>query len=177
MTILVTAAPEHIVWLLLVTETVGVGLTVTVTVVVEVQVPTVAVIVNVVACTTLVVLVSTPEIIEPVPSGIPVSDAVIFVLVQLSTVPATALGLLSIISVIGPEHMVCVADGVAATVGTGFTTTVAVIVDVHVAVDAVIVNSVVCCILVVLVNEPEIGVPLPLASIPVKLPVLVLVQP
>ncbi len=171
------AAPEHIDWLLLVATIVGVGLTVTVTVVVEVQLPAEAVIVNVVDCTELVVLTRDPVILEPDPLGIPVSDAVIFVLVQLSTVPATLLGLLSSISVIGPEHIVCVADGVAATVGTGFTTTGTVVkLEQPAAVAAVIVNVVVCCTLVVLVNVPEIGVPVPLASMPVKLPVLFLVQ-
>ena len=41
---------------------------------------------------------------------------------------------------------------------------------------AVIVNIVVCCVLVLLVNAPEIGVPVPLAAMPVRFVVLSLVQ-
>jgi hypothetical protein len=41
---------------------------------------------------------------------------------------------------------------------------------------AVIVNIVVCAVVVVLVNVPEMGDPLPLAAIPVRFEVLSLVQ-
>jgi hypothetical protein len=43
-------------------------------------------------------------------------------------------------------------------------------------VDAVIVNVVVCCVLVVLASVPDIGDPVPLAAIPVRFVVLSLVQ-
>jgi hypothetical protein len=75
-----------------------------------------------------------------------------------------------------PEQTVCVA-GVALTVGLGFTIIVAIVVLEHPApVDAVIVNIVVCCVLVLLVKVPEIGEPVPLVAIPVRLTVLSLVQ-
>ena len=61
--------------------------------------------------------------------------------------------------------------------GLGLTITVTVIVLEHpAAVDAVMVKVVVCEILVVLVKFPEIVNPVPLAAIPVRLAVLVLVQ-
>ena len=66
--------------------------------------------------------------------------------------------------------------GVALTVGLGFTVIVAVVVLEHPAAVAVIVNVAVCAVLVVFVNVPEIGDPVPLAAIPVRLVVLVRVQ-
>ena len=66
--------------------------------------------------------------------------------------------------------------GVALTVGVGFTIIVAVVVLEQLPVVAVMVNIVVCAILVVFVNVPEIGDPVPLAVIPVRLVVLSLVQ-
>lgn len=87
-------------------------------------------------------------------------------------------GLLKLIVVmLFPEQMVCVA-GVAVIVGTGLTVTLTVTgVDAQPSSEvATSENVVVCAVLVVLVNVPEIGEPLPLAGIPVKLAVLFLVQ-
>ena len=69
--------------------------------------------------------------------------------------------------------------GVALTVGLGLTVIVAVAVVglKHPAGDdAEMVNVVICAILVVLVRVPEIGDPVPLAAIPVRLMLLSLVQ-
>jgi len=86
------AVPEQKVWVAGVALTVGFGLTVTVTVVVEAHVPAVAVMVKVVVCGVVVLFVSVPVIAAPEPlAAIPVRLTV-FVLVQLKTVPATALG-------------------------------------------------------------------------------------
>ena len=63
------------------------------------------------------------------------------------------------------------------TVGLGLTITVTVVVEKQPAGEvAVIVNVVVCCVLVALVNVPVIELPDPFAAIPVRLPVLSLVQ-
>ena len=64
------------------------------------------------------------------------------------------------------------------TVGLGLTVTVAVVVVLEhpAAVDAVMVKVVACAVLVVLVNVPEIGEPVPLAAIPVRSVILSLVQ-
>jgi hypothetical protein len=176
MTMLVIGVPEHRVWFVFVALTVGIGLTLTVTVVLLEQLPAVAVMVNVVVCTVFVVLVSVPVIDEPEPlAGIPVRLVVLF-LVQLNVVPVTALGLVISICVMAvPEQLVWLA-GVAFTVGLGFTLTVAVVVLEHPAAVAVMVNVVVCAVLVVFVRVPEIGDPVPLAAMPVRLDVLVLVQ-
>ena len=88
--------------------TVGLGLTVIVAVVVLEQPAAVeAVMVNVVACWVLVVLVSVPEMGDPVPlAAMPVRSAVLS-LVQLKVVPATLLGLVITIFVIAdPEQIV-----------------------------------------------------------------------
>ena len=67
--------------------------------------------------------------------------------------------------------------GVALTVGLGLTVIVAVVVLEHpAAVDATMVNVVTCCAPVVLVSVPDMGDPVPLAAIPVRLVVLSLVQ-
>ena len=78
-----------------------------VAVVVLEQLPAVAVIVNVVVCCVVVVLISVPEIGEPVPLvAIPVR-LVVLVLVQLKVVPGTALGLvITIFAIAVPEHTV-----------------------------------------------------------------------
>ena len=62
-------------------------------------------------------------------------------------------------------------------VGLGLTVIVAVVVLEHpAAVEAVMINVVTCWVLVVLVSVPEMGDPVPLAAIPVRLVVLSLVQ-
>ena len=67
--------------------------------------------------------------------------------------------------------------GVVLIVGLGLTVIVAVVVLEHpAAVEAVMVNIVTCWVLVVLVSVPEMGDPVPLAAIPVRLVVLSLVQ-
>ena len=122
----------------------GRGLTTTVTLVVLAQLPDPAEIVNVVVCCEFWLLVNVPVIVEPVPlAAIPVR-LLVFVRVQLNVVPGTLFGLLIAIDVMEvPEHVVCV-EGVAVTVGPGFTVMVAVVVLEHpAAVDAVIVNVVV----------------------------------
>jgi hypothetical protein len=89
-------------------------------------------------------------------------------------VPATAL--LSTIVVIGPLQIVCV-EGVATALGIGFTVTFTVAFGpVQPLAVGVIVNVVTCGVFVALVRDPEIGVPVPLAGIPVTLAVLLLVQ-
>jgi len=67
--------------------------------------------------------------------------------------------------------------GIPLTVGTGFTTIVAVVKLEHPsAVEAVMVNVDVCEVLVVLVKVPEIDDPVPTEEIPVRFVVLSLVQ-
>ena len=156
----------------------GLGLTNTVTVI-ELEHPAAVdpVMVKVAVCAILVVLVRFPEIVDPVPlPAMPVRLTVLF-LVQLNVVPATLFGLLiSIWAIVAPEQIVCVA-GVAPTVGLGLTVIVAVVVLEHpAAVDAVMVKVVVCGVLVVLVNVPEIVDPVPVAAMPVRFVVLSLVQ-
>jgi len=67
----------------------------------------VAVIVNVVVCTVLVLFVNVPAMGDPDPfAGIPVRFAV-FVLVQVNTVPETLFGLdMTILAIATPEHIV-----------------------------------------------------------------------
>jgi hypothetical protein len=89
-------------------------------------------------------------------------------------VPVTADPLRTIV-VIGPEQTVC-EEGVARTVGTGFTNTVAVIgVPGQPLAVGVIVNVTVTGLAVVFIRLPLIS-PLPLAAIPVTDAVLSLVQ-
>jgi hypothetical protein len=89
-------------------------------------------------------------------------------------VPLTEL-LKAIVVMALPEHIGC-DDGVAVASGLGFTVTVAVIaVPGQLFALGVIVNVTVIGDKVVLVNAPLI-LPLPLAAIPVTLPVLSLVQ-
>ena len=119
---------------------------------------------------------------EPV-IGFEVPDAaipvrlVVLVLVQLNVVPETLLGLVIVILLIGsPEQCVCEL-GVAFTVGPGLIITVTVkFEEGQPFAVAVIVNVVVCCVLVLLVNVPVMGFDVPEVAIPVKLVVLVLVQ-
>ena len=119
-------------------------------------------------------LVSVPLIL-PVPfAAMPVTLTRLS-LVQLYTVPATLP--LSTIVVIGlPEQLVCAA-GVATAFGIGFTTTVAVVVGpVQPFALGVIVKVTVTGAKVVLVKEPLIGDPDPLAGIPVTVTTLSRVQ-
>ena len=79
-----------------------------------------------------------------------------------------------------PEQIVC-DDGVATACGVGLTTTVAVIlgpvqVTPPLVKDGVIVNVTVWIVLVLLVSVPLIGVPVPLAAIPVTFTLLSLIQ-
>ncbi len=74
-----------------------------------------------------------------------------------------------------PEHTVCVV-GVAVSVGVGLTVIVAVVDVEQLPAVAVIVNTVTCCVAVLFVNVPEIGLPVPLAAMPVRFVVLSLVQ-
>ena len=70
------------------------------------------------------------------------------------------------ISVIGPEQIVCDA-GLVVTTGTGSTVIVAVIgVPVQLPIEGILVNVTVTCAVVVLVTSPAI-VPVPLAGMPV----------
>ena len=64
----------------------------------------------------------------------------------------------------------------ALTVGLGFTITLTVVVFVQMPAVAVMVKVDVCCVVCVLFNVPVIDEPVPLAAIPVRLAVLVLVQ-
>lgn len=134
-------------------------------------------IVKVTVTAALVVLTNTPAI-SPVPlAGIPVTVTVLS-LVQLKTVLAT-LPVRIIVVIPEPEHIVCDA-GVATALGTGLTTTVAVIgeplqVTPAFVYEGVMVNVTVTGAFVVLVNTPLIF-PLPLAAIPVTETVLSLVQ-
>jgi hypothetical protein len=118
------AVPEQSVCVKGVADTEGTGLTFTVTVVVDEQPLAAAVIVNIVVCWLLVMFVKVP-LIFPLPLAAMSVTFVVFVRVQVNVVPATLLGLVTTIVVIAePEHIVCVVEGVANTVGTGFTVTV-----------------------------------------------------
>ena len=122
----------------------------------------------------MVLFVSVPEIL-PVPlAAIPVTFTVLS-LTQLNTVPATLPD--NTIVVIGlPEQVVCAA-GVATAFGTGFTTTVAVVVGpAQPLALGVMVKVTVIGANVVLVRLPLIGDPDPLAGIPVTVATLSLVQ-
>ena len=154
----------------------GFGFTVITAVVDDEQLFAVALMVNVVTCCAFVVFVNVPLIGVPAPlAAMPVRFTVLS-LVQLNVVVATALGLDIAIDVIAmPEHKVCVLF-VALTDGVGFTATVAVIaVPGHPFEVGVMVNVTVTSAIVVLFSVPVIS-PLPLAAIPVTVPVLFLVQ-
>jgi len=134
----------------------------------------VGVIVNVTVTGAVVVLVNDPLIL-PVPlAAMPVTVAVLF-LVHAYVVPLTLL-VSAIVVIAVPEHIVWL-DGVATAFGVGFTNTVAVAaVPIHPFDVGVIVNVTVTGANVVLVNVPVIGVPDPLAAIPVTVALLSLVQ-
>jgi hypothetical protein len=128
------------------------------------------VIVNVTVTGALVVLTGVPGIL-PVPFDAMPVTATVLSLDQVYTVPATLP--VSTIVVIGlAEHTVCDA-GVATAFGTGFTTTVAVTgVPGQLLADGVMVKVTVTGAKLVLVSEPGIGDPEPLAGIPVTVTVL-----
>ena len=183
-TIVVMAEPEQMTCVAGVATALGTGFTTTVAVMdgpVQVTPPLVkeGVIVNVTVTGALVRLVKLPLInVVPDPlDAIPIAVALLS-LVQSNTVPGT-LPVKLIVVIAEPEQIVC-DDGVATALGTGFTTTVAVM-DGPVQVtpafvnDGVIVNVTVTGALVVLVNVPLI-LPAPLAAIPVTATVLSLVQ-
>jgi hypothetical protein len=92
-----------------------------------------------------------------------------------SLLDQTPPGVTSVIVIVAPSQTL-VEPMIVATVGNGFTITITVVVDVQLPTVAVIVNVVVCCVVVVLVNVPAIDEPVPLAPIPVRFVVFVLVQ-
>lgn len=152
------------------------GLTITALIAGEEQPFACAEIENDVVCATPVVFVSVPEIADDVPEiPIPVRFTVLS-RVQVNVVPAILFGFVIIIGVmLFPEHTVC-REGVAFTAGKGFTVTEAVVVEVQVPAEMVIVKIVVCGIEVMLVRIPLIVFPLPLFPIPVRFEVLFLLQ-
>lgn len=173
-TIEVIATPPHTVWLLLVTLTVGVGLTCTVAVMgLPGQPPILAVMVNVVVTDAFVEFINAP-LMSPVPlAAIPVKVPVLS-LVQVNT--ADGVALVSAIVVIAAPEQTAWLDGVAVIFGPGFTVTVAVMPGpAHPFDTGTIVNVTVTGEEVVFVKAPLIF-PLPLAAIPVTVPVLSLVQ-
>ena len=174
-TIVVIGRPEHTVCDAGVAVAVGVGLTTTVAVIGAPGQPlAVGVMVKVTVMGAVVVLVSVP-LISPLPlAAIPVTVTVLS-LVQVKVVPATlpdnTIGVMAI-----PEHAAWVA-GVATALGVGLTSTVAVVVGpVQPLADGVMVKVTVTGFMVVLVSEPLIGLPDPLAAMPVTVTVLSLVQ-
>lgn len=153
----------------------GIGFTTTVAVIgVPLQLLAVGVMVKITVTAALVVLVNDP-LISPAPlAAIPVT-ATLLSLVQLYTVPTTALPFNTIVVMADPEQMVCEA-GVATADGVGFTSTVAVMDEpVQPLAVGVIVKVTVTGAFVVLVNVPLI-LPVPLAAMPVTETVLSLVQ-
>ena len=119
------------------------------------------------------VLVSVPLILPAPLAAIPVTVPLLS-LVQLYTVPVT-LPLNTIVVIAVPEHTVCDA-GAATALGTGLTTTVAVIGEpTQPLAVGVIVKVTVIAAFVVLVSCPLI-LPEPLAAMPVTSMVLSLVQ-
>ena len=119
------------------------------------------------------VFVNEPLIFPPPLAAMPVTAALLS-LVQVYVVDGTLL-LKAIVVMAAPEHIVC-DDGVAIASGLGFTNTVAVVgVPIQPFAVGVMVNVTFIGAKVVLVNVPLIF-PLPLAAIPVTVPVLFLVH-
>lgn len=130
------------------------------------------VMVKVTVCCTAVVFVSIPEMF-PVPFSSP-TTAIVLSLVQLNVVFATVC-VNDMAEIEVPEQMVCVVAKVA-TVGLGLTVIEAVIVGPLQPFElGLIVNTAVCTVVVLFISEPLIS-PLPLAGIPVKSMVSVLVH-
>lgn len=169
-TIFVMAAPLHIFGCVAgVSTKSGVGSTMTSTVVVgDAQPEAVAVNVKVTVCTVAVLLTNVPETVAPVPeAATPVTLTVLF-RVQLYDTPATLFGFDAVIVAKGnPPHTVCEA-GKTESVGRGLTVMVKVVVLLHPLASAVTVKVVVCAMLVLLVNVPEILLPLPDDGNPVR---------
>ncbi|MNQ59300.1 hypothetical protein D3C85_735330 [compost metagenome] len=168
------APVEQIVCAAFVATAFGVGLTSTVAVIgVPGQPFAVGVIVKVTVIGALVVLVKLP-LMSPLPlAAIPVTEAVLF-LVQLNIVPPT-FPERAIVVMEPVEQIVCVAF-VATALGVGLTSTVAVTgVPGQLLAVGVIVKVTVTGAFIVLVRLP-LMFPLPLAAIPVTVPVLSLVQ-
>ena len=152
----------------------GRGLKITIAVfTVPAQLFAVGVMVNVTVTGEVVVVVKAPVILPNPLAAIPVTEPVLF-LVQLYAAPLTLL-LNATGVIVAPEHIVCV-DGVATTLGVGFTSIVAVIgVPAQLFAVGVMVNVTVTGALLGFVKAPVI-LPDPLAAIPVTETVLFLVQ-
>ena len=121
-------------------------------------------------------MVNVPEILAPLPlAAIPVRLLVLS-LVQVNEVPTIPFGLVIIMVVMGNPEQTIWLVGATLKVGTGFTLTVTIVDEEQPFAVAVTVNAVICVKLVLLVNEPEILAPDPLAGIPVRFTLLSLVQ-
>ena len=123
-----------------------------------------------------VVLVSVPKMTPAPLAAIPVTVTVLF-LVQVKVVPLTAL--LNIIGVMATPEQAAWLAGVATALGIGFTTTVAVMLGpVQPLADGVMVKVTVsgAVLVIELVSVPLIGLPVPLAGMPVTAIRLSLVQ-
>ena len=172
--IVVIAPPEHIVCEAFVAVALGVGFTNTVVVIGLPRQPfAVGVMVKVTVIGARVVLVKLP-LMSPLPlTAIPVTETVLF-RVQLKVVAVT-LPVIVIAAIVEPEQMVC-ESFVAVALGVGLTITVVVIgVPGQLFAVGVMVKVTVTGVDVVLVKLPLMS-PLPLAAIPVTVPVLFLVQ-
>lgn len=172
-TIVVIGLPVHTVCEAGVATAVGIGLTTTVAVIdgpVQVTPPLVklGVMVKVTVTGAVVVLVSEPPILFPVPlAAIPVTVALLS-RVQANVVPGTLL-VNTIVVMALPEHIAC-DTGVAMALGIGLTSTVAVIgVPVQPLADGVMVKVTSSGAVEVIDSNsvPLIGLPVPLAGMPV----------
>jgi hypothetical protein len=106
--------------------------------------------------------------LDPLPSNTPPVEA----LYQSMVVPAA---LVADKTTVPSPHLEPL-TGLVGAAGNGLTITVAVVVFVQVPEVAVMVNVVVCCVVWLLFKIPAIDEPVPLAAIPVRLVVFVLVQ-
>ena len=170
--------PPHTVCVLGTTESVGCGLTVMVNILVLLQPLASAVTVKVVVWTVLVLLVSAPEMLVPLPDeGSPVR-LVSLSRVQANVAPGTLLAVdrLTVVKFV-PEHTVCAA-GTATGIGIGFTMTSTVMgSDTQLSSEtALIVKVVVCGVPRLWVKFPEMILPVPEAGTPVIVAVLFLVH-
>jgi hypothetical protein len=167
----VVLVPLHTVWLAGV-FTLGVGLTVSVAIIAGPSQPFILGIMVKVTITGVVPVVVKVPVILPVPlAAMPVAVATLS-LVHLYTVPAT--GLVKLIGTIGVPEQLTWNAGVATAVVVGWMVTVAVTgVPTHPAAVGVMVNVTVIGALVVLIINPVMLLPLPLACIPPGAVVLV----
>lgn len=165
-------APEQMLWLVTDALTEGMGFTVTSNVAgVPVQPLAEGVMVKVTTTGALVVLVRVP-LINPDPLAATPVTAVVLFLVQLNVVPAT--GPAGFTFNVAPEQTEL--PEIAVTDGDGFTSTVEVWLLSQPLTLAVVVKVTVCGVLVVLTNEPEMVLVVPLAAMPVTAAVLSRVQ-